>query len=89
MQMAVKAVNNTAGPNGLVPTLLVFGAYSCITHSSAPLASMVKRAEAVQTAITELRHLNAKCQIRDALTIRNGPSTTSTLNLPLQLNIRI
>jgi hypothetical protein len=27
LQMAVKAVNNTAGPNGLVLTLLVFGAY--------------------------------------------------------------
>ena len=27
LQMAVKAVNDTAGPNGLVPTLLVFGAY--------------------------------------------------------------
>ena len=27
LQMAVKAVNNTAGPNGLVPTLLVFGAF--------------------------------------------------------------
>src|SRR5262249_19255990 len=27
LQMAVKALNDTAGPNGLVPTLLVFGAY--------------------------------------------------------------
>jgi hypothetical protein len=27
LQMAVKAVNNTAGPDGLVLTLLVFGAY--------------------------------------------------------------
>jgi len=25
--MAVKAVNDTAGPDGLVPTLLVYGAY--------------------------------------------------------------
>ena len=25
--MAVKAINNTASPNGLVPTLLVYGAY--------------------------------------------------------------
>ena len=25
--MAVKAINNTAGPNGLVPTFLVYGAY--------------------------------------------------------------
>ena len=27
LQMAVKAVNNSAGLNGLVPTLLVFSAY--------------------------------------------------------------
>ena len=27
LQMAIKAVNDTAGPDGLVPTLLVFGAY--------------------------------------------------------------
>jgi hypothetical protein len=27
LQIAVKAVNDTAGPGGLVPTLLVFGAY--------------------------------------------------------------
>ena len=27
LQMAVKATNNIAGPDGLVPTLLVFGAY--------------------------------------------------------------
>ena len=58
--MAVKAVNDTAGPNGLVPTLLIFRAYPRITRSSAPSASIVKRAEAVQTAMTELRHLNAK-----------------------------
>jgi len=27
LQMAFKAINNTAGLEGLVPTLLVFGAY--------------------------------------------------------------
>jgi hypothetical protein len=27
LQMAVKAVNDTAGPDGLVLTLLVFGTY--------------------------------------------------------------
>jgi hypothetical protein len=27
LQMAVKAINNSAGPDGIVPTLLVFGAY--------------------------------------------------------------
>jgi len=27
LQIAVKAINNSAGPNRLIPTLLVFGAY--------------------------------------------------------------
>jgi hypothetical protein len=30
--MAVKAINDTAGPNGLVPTLLVYGAYLRISN---------------------------------------------------------
>lgn len=30
LQIVVKAVNNSTGPNNLVFTLLVFGAYSCI-----------------------------------------------------------
>jgi hypothetical protein len=38
LQIAVKAVNNTAGPNSLVLTLLVFGAYPRIStlNPSAP-----------------------------------------------------
>jgi hypothetical protein len=39
--MAVKAVNNTAGPDGLVPTLLVFGAFSQMTELDAPALLIV------------------------------------------------
>ena len=38
LQMAFKAVNDTAGLDGLVPTLLVFGAYPCIVTDSLPSA---------------------------------------------------
>ena len=31
LQIAIKAINNLAGPDGIVPTLLVFGAYPQIT----------------------------------------------------------
>ena len=27
LQLAIKAINNITGPNGLVPILLIFGAY--------------------------------------------------------------
>jgi hypothetical protein len=34
--MAFKAINDSVGPNGLIPTLLVFGAYLRIVESDAP-----------------------------------------------------
>ena len=43
LQMAVKAINDTAGPNGLVATLLVFGAYPRMTEYDAPTPTMTQR----------------------------------------------
>ena len=45
--MAVKAVNDTAGPNGLVPTLLVYGAYPRISKLDPPALSIIDRATAI------------------------------------------
>ncbi|KAF1972351.1 hypothetical protein BU23DRAFT_580957 [Bimuria novae-zelandiae CBS 107.79] len=70
-QMAVKAVNDTAGPNSLVLTLLVFGAYPRMTIESPPSPSM----------------LTTKRQVADALNTRNGPDTADMLALPLQSEV--
>ena len=35
LQMAFKVINDSVGPNGLIPTLLVFRAYLCIVESNA------------------------------------------------------
>ena len=81
--MAVKAVNDTAGPDGLVPTLLVFGAYPRISSESPPTTSMVKRSKAIQKATKALRKLTAERQVADALNTRNGLATKDMLTLPL------
>jgi hypothetical protein len=47
LQIAVKAVNNTAGPNRLVLTLLVFGAYLRITAESLLSLLIIKRSKAI------------------------------------------
>jgi len=39
--MAVKAVNNTTGPNRLVPTLLVYRAYPRISKLDPPTPSVI------------------------------------------------
>ena len=84
LQMAVKATNDSAGPDGLVPTFLVFGAYPRMTDDSPPSASIAQRAEAIRKATQEVRQINARRQVKDALAMRNGPDTTTTLRLPLQ-----
>jgi len=52
--MAVKAVNDTAGPNGLVPTLLVYGAYLRISKLDPPTPFITERAAIIQKAIAEI-----------------------------------
>ena len=40
--MVFKTINDFAGPNSLIPTLLVFGAYPYIVKSDAPNPIVVK-----------------------------------------------
>jgi len=58
--MAVKAVNNTASPNGLVPTLLVYGAYLRISNLGPPAPSIIEQAAAIRKVIAEIVKLRAK-----------------------------
>ena len=41
LQIAFKAINDSAGPNSLTPTLLVFGAYLYIVESNAPNPTVI------------------------------------------------
>jgi hypothetical protein len=58
--MAVKAVNNTAGPNGLVSTLLVYGAYLRISNLDPSAPSIIDRAIVIREAMSEIAKLWAK-----------------------------
>ena len=39
--MAFKAINESIGPNSLIPTLLVFGAYLYIIESDVPNLTII------------------------------------------------
>jgi hypothetical protein len=79
----VKTVNDLAGLNSIVPTLLVFKAYSCITRDSLSLLSIIKQAEAIYKAIKEVRRLYTEQQVNNALVIRNRLNTKLILTLLL------
>ena len=58
--MAIKAINNTAGLNGLVPTLLVYRAYLRIDKLDPPASSITDQAAAIRKAMAEIVKLWAK-----------------------------
>ena len=87
--MAVKAINNTASPNGLVPTLLVYGAYLRISNLDSPAPSIIERVAIISNAIAEIVKSRAKQAINSALYYRNGPNITLVYNLPLNSKVLI
>ena len=58
--MAVKAVNNTTGPNRLVPTLLVYRAYLRISNLDPPAPSIIERAAIIRKAMAKIVKFRAK-----------------------------
>ena len=60
LQITFKIINNSIGPNSLIPTLLVFRAYLCIIKSNTPNPIVVKQAAALKKAIEEVKKLKAE-----------------------------
>jgi hypothetical protein len=58
--MAFKAINDSIGPDGLIPTLLVFRAYPYIVKSNVPNPMVIKQAVALKKAIEEVKKLKAE-----------------------------
>jgi hypothetical protein len=81
LQIAIKAINNSAGPDRIIPILLMFSAYPRITKNSVLLLIITKKAEVIRKTTKEIRCLYAKRQVIDILAIRNSPNTTITLEL--------
>jgi hypothetical protein len=89
LQMAVKAVNDTAGPNGLVPTLLAFGAFPRLTTFDAPTPTIAQRSIALAKAMKEVRETRARLQVQQALQHRNGPNVSALHDLPLNSQVLV
>ena len=87
--MAFKAINDSAGPDGLILTLLVFGAYPRMTEFDAPSPTTKHRATVIKKAMAEIQKIRAKRQVTDALNTRNGPNTDSVHNLELNSQVLV
>lgn len=82
LQIAFKALNNSAVPNGLISTLLVFSAYFWMTEIDASSLTITQHTVAVRKIIDEVRRCMATQQVNDVLNTRSGLSTTHIYDLP-------
>ena len=89
LQMSVKAVNDTAGPYGLVSTLLLFGAFPRMHAMDPPASSIIQRAASIKKAMDEVKKIHAERQVADALNTRNGPVITPLHDLPINANVLV
>jgi hypothetical protein len=87
--MAVKAVGDTAGPGGLVLTLLVYGAYPRMTNLDPPAPSILDRAAVIRKAMSEIAKLRAKQAVSSALNHCNGPDITLVHDLSLNSEVLV
>ncbi len=87
--MAIKAVNDTTGPNGLVLTLLVFSAYPYMAKLDPPTPSITERTMAIRKAMAEITKLQACKSVNNALRYQNGPDTTLLHDLPLNSEVLV
>ena len=71
LQLAVQAVNNTLGPEGLIPTLLVFGALPRPARNI-PAPRQTDRARAIDGAMKGVKQIQAQRKVQFALKYR-GP----------------
>ena len=53
--MVVKTINDTAGLDGLILTLLIFGAYPWISREDRLTISNIKRAAIIKKVIAKVR----------------------------------
>lgn len=87
--MIVKVIDDTAGPDGLVPTLLVFGTYPRMHDLDPPSPSIVQRSEAIRKTMEDVRKIRAERQTADALNTRNGPIDDPVHDLLLNADVLV
>jgi hypothetical protein len=79
LQIVIKIINDLAGPDNIIPILLVFRAYLKITNNSLLLFIIIKRTKVIRKASNKVRKFYTKQYIEDAFRIRNNPDIIETL----------
>lgn len=89
-QIAVKSVSDSIGPDGLVPTLLVYGALPRLGFpNDPPTQPTFQRAIALRKATEAMTKHFSKSQVSSAVRMRNGPDTSDIHSAPIDSHVLV
>lgn len=74
LRYAVKGLNDSMGPNGLVPSLLIFGTLQSFPMTTANTTEQKVSIEMMQTARSEVAQIRAEQRIATAIKAKVPPS---------------
>lgn len=89
LQMFLKSINNSAGPNKLVPILLIFDAYLRMIKLDVPSISITLYIMVIKKAINKVRKCTTLQQINDILNTWNRLFITSAYNFLINLLVLV
>ena len=87
--MLVKAVNNTAEPDSLILTLLIFDTFPKISLNNVTSITTVEREKAIRKTIKKVAELHTKRHVNKALRTRNRPNITDMLGLAIGQDVLV
>jgi hypothetical protein len=73
LQIVVKAVNDSVGPDNIILILLVFGAYLRISNNLLLSLITTKRVKVIRKTSNKIRKYYAKQYMEDVFRIKNNP----------------
>ncbi len=82
-------MNDTVGLDGLISTLLVYGAYPRISREDKSIPSNIERARVIERAIDDVCRSNAKSTITKAIRITRGLDMIAVLGLLLNVKVLV
>jgi hypothetical protein len=78
LRLAVKAMNDTMNPEGLVPSYLVFGILPRFPASKSKLPSQMDRMKALEAARAEMETITSELRVRRALSANIPTASTKS-----------
>ena len=82
-------MNDTVGLDRLIPTLLVYSAYSCISREDKLILSNIERVRVIECVMDDVCRLNAKSVITKAMRTTRGLDVVAVLGLLLNIKVLV